>query len=192
MRVWTIQPVKVYEQLNKDGYFHADSKMSELLGYDNFQRAYEWMMLQMEERIGTKPSGVRTPIWAWHTFDFTHKKPDLRRREFNVGNGEMVCIELEVSEEDVLLSDEDAWHFVLGDYYLPSALCKIDSEKEEAEYDALSYKMKAQARKESWNRIFNLSPHESSWMNRGKFIQATFWEMRLEQVKGVRYFKGRK
>lgn len=190
MLVWTIQPVKVYEQLKEDGFFHTDPNMSRLLEYDNFQRAYEWMMQKMEERIGPKPGGVKSPIWAWHTFDYIHKKPDLRRREFNAGEGDMVCIELEIPEEDILLSDEEAWHFVLGNYYLPTALNETDYDNEE-EYNALSYEMKAQAKKESWDRIFDLSPYESDWMHRGRFIQATFWEIRLDQVKAVRYFKGR-
>jgi len=35
-------------------------------------------------------------------------------------------------------------------------------------------------------------PFENEWENHGKYIQATFWELRLEQVVAVRHFKGRK
>jgi hypothetical protein len=34
-------------------------------------------------------------------------------------------------------------------------------------------------------------PRENEWDAHGKYVQATFWELRLDQVIEVRYFKGR-
>ena len=36
-----------------------------------------------------------------------------------------------------------------------------------------------------------IPPLDTQWDRRGKFIQATFWELCLEQVVDVRHFKGR-
>lgn len=70
MRLWTIQPVEVYEQLKINGIFHADPDQSGLLEFPDFQRSYEWMMSQMESSIEFKPKNVKCPIWAWHTWDW--------------------------------------------------------------------------------------------------------------------------
>lgn len=71
-------------------------------------------------RVGEPPVGVIYPIWAWHTLDWQHEKPDFRGTEFRSYRGKHVCIEIEISEDKVLLSDEVEWHFVLNDIYTPS------------------------------------------------------------------------
>ena len=78
----------------------------------------------MRIRVGNPPDGVNYPIWAWHTVDWKHQKPDLAKTEFRK-KGNQVCIELEMPEDKVLLSDEEMWHFVLNDYFIG------DSENEE-------------------------------------------------------------
>ena len=48
-------------------------------------------------------------------------------------------------------------------------------------------------KQKSWEKIFDVfPPFKNEWKNQGKYIQATFWELRLDQVVAVRHFKGRK
>lgn len=75
----------------------------------------------MRKRISEPPTGVTYPIWAWHTLEWQHKKPDLRRMEFHSYKEKYVCIETEISADKVLLRDEMDWHFVLNDSYMPWA-----------------------------------------------------------------------
>ena len=66
----------------------------------------------------------------------------------------------------------------------------------EAEYDRLQAVCDAlpteedhwAMRSRNWERVFDLSPLDDEWCTRGNCIQATFWELRKEQVKRVTHF----
>jgi hypothetical protein len=78
MRLWTIQPVEVWNMIQETGVYIADPDKAFCHGDKNCTRAYKWMVTQMEKRIGAKPEGVTYPVWAWHTQEYKHKKPDFR------------------------------------------------------------------------------------------------------------------
>ena len=44
----------------------------------------------------------------------------------------------------------------------------------------------------NWEGVFNLSPLDNEWITRGDSIQATFWELRKDQIKEVRIFTAAK
>jgi hypothetical protein len=150
---------------------------------------------QMILRVGPSPEGVKYPIWAWHTWDWQHKKPDLRRAEFINCNGSSVCIELELPNNCVLLSNEDMWHIVLNNGYYGNYFDGYDDsdyEIEEKWFDSLPPDEQTRVKRKSWERIFDVAPPvDNEWENHGRYVQATFWELRLDQVVDVRYFKGR-
>lgn len=123
-----MQPYEVYQQLKSQGYFFSDPNKSRLLEYEEFDKAYQWMIEQMKLKIGMPPKGVKTPIWAWYKRNYKHKRPDFRWvRDFD----DEVCIEFEIPDDEVLLSDFMAWHFVLGDF----CYSQIDDEKESKRFD---------------------------------------------------------
>jgi hypothetical protein len=105
----------------------------------------------------------------------------LRWTEFPHIHEASVCLELEVPDHLVLLSDEEEWHIVLGDEYL---CCGQDIDSEYEWYEGLPSEKRDAVQTASWERIFNVFDREEP----SQFIQATFWELRLEQVKGVRCF----
>lgn len=82
MRVWSIQPEKLYEDLKIKKALHCDPTQSELITECGFGPAYDWLVRQMKERVGLPPKGVLYPFWAWHTLEWKHQRPDLRRMEF--------------------------------------------------------------------------------------------------------------
>lgn len=186
MRLWTVQPKDLYEKLLKEKVVRCRIEFSEWVNEPNFRKAYDWMVWQMEQRIGKAPEGVQYPIWAWHTLAGKNKKPDLRGTEFRYHTGEQVCIELEIPEHEVLLSDEGDWHIVLNDSYCASDTENFDNEYEW--FDSLSDEEKEIVKRKSWEQIFDVI-HEDGTTT--MYIQATFWELRLEYVKNVRFFKGR-
>ena len=55
-------------------------------------------------------------------------------------------------------------------------------------FDSLSDEEKEIVKRKSWEQIFDVI-HEDGTTT--MYIQATFWELRLEYVKNVRFFKGR-
>ena len=187
--LWTIQPLTVWEQLKKNGIFHCDANLAKCMQKCGFESAYQWMAKQMRRRIGEPPAGVVYPIWAWHTLNWRHKKLDLRRMEFRGYSGKHVCIEIEISADKVLLSDEVGWHFVLNDSYMPSAQNQKEFDRQWESFEHLSGEEKGIAKEKSWEAIFTVSPPlYDEWNQTGRYIQATFWKLNLDQVRDVRYF----
>ncbi len=189
MRLWTIKPEMLYTKLLADKIIHCDPMQAELVTDCGFGRAYNWLAEKMVQRIGNPPPGVKYPIWAWHTVRGKHQKPDLRWTEFRADSG--VCLELEIPDDDVLLSDEEGWYYVLGDWFYGDATNEKESETEDEWLESLPLDEKKYIKKKSWEKIFDVFPVSvNNRYTSGEHIQATFWELRLDQVVAVRKFKG--
>jgi hypothetical protein len=169
MILWTIQTEDVYQKLLQDKIYYCDINKSILCEEESFRTAYGWMSNQMKIKI---PSNVKYPIWAWHSRDGKYKKPDLRQSGHAARGTKLVCIEIDVPDNEVLLSDFDKWHFVLNDFY-----CGDD---EDLFYNLTEEQQKIEKEK-SWNKIFDITEES-------EYIQATFWVLRLDQVRNVRHF----
>lgn len=198
MVVWSIQPVAVWELLQATGVLRGDSRYV----YEPFLPAYCWLVEQMEQRIGPPPLPGAFPVWAWYQWGSAQKpRPDLRATgHFNKGE-KGVRIECELADERVLLSDFILWHNVLCDGYIP--LSEEDNQAFEAEWgddhpddpdaDRLARAHLRPKIVASWQRIFDLDWEEPSCTSKreAKAIQATFWELRLEDVRRVQEFTAR-
>lgn len=183
----------MFKKLKIQNTIHCDSEKSVFLNDWNFSSSYDWMAEQMKRRIGNPPVGVKYPIWAWHSFDGKHQKPDLRRMEFRTYKGDQVCLELEIPDKNVLLSDEVMWNMILNGFYIANCEDEKDIDAEERWFDMLPKKQQKMVKEKSWEKIFDVFErnHDCSWNSQGLYIQATFWELCLENVVNVRYFKGR-
>jgi len=115
----------------------------------------------------------------------------LRSERFTFPRGEeAVRLELELPQNRVLLSDFEDWHHVLNNGYSSYTEAEAD-----AFYQRAKTLSKAQYRREvqaSWQRIFEFGKGDPEWRGdpETKAIQATFWEIRLEDVKKVDRFVG--
>ena len=125
MYLWSIQEEAVWQEIQETGIYRCDPYKSDLLQpmdkaligkklEPQFEAAYEWLAEQMEKRVGPRPEDVRFPVWAWYMFD-GKRKSDLRKERWMGKGGEhMLCLELEVPDDQVLLSDYEEWHAVLN------------------------------------------------------------------------------
>ncbi len=115
-------------------------------------------------------------------------------------------VEFQATNTEVLLSDFDLWHYVLNYWYLPESDNDEKAfEKKLARLGLSFYKRDHQnplpdvryrrAIERSWERIFDIK-----WVDRAhtiteplekKSIQATLWEIRLEDVAETKAFTGR-
>ena len=191
MKLWTIQPAEIMNEIEEKGYFICIPEKAENLQYDSFKRAYEWLLKEMSVRVSEKPTDVSFPIWAWHTRDWKRKKPDLRCSAYDKKGTKCVCLELEVPDNEVLLSDFDHWHYVLNNMYLDNSTNEEEWEKEQDWFDTLSPEEKEKTRENSWLKIFNIEPIDTDWVCSGRFIQATFWKLKKEYIKSTQYFTAR-
>lgn len=185
MILWTIQPEEVYELIQKNGVYHCDYTKSDMIYW---QEQYDWLVQEMKTRIGEPPEGVLYPVWAWYMWEGARKKPDLRRQRW--GNGwkgdRFACMEIEIPDDRIILSDFDTWSVILSNGLL------ADTEEEdlllEKEYEAMPPDVQKEFKAQNWKKVFDLTYVDNSWMHRGDSIQATFWELRKEDIRKVRFF----
>ncbi len=202
MIVWTIQPDHVWEMLQRDGILYGPETVDEQIFW---RTAYDWMVEQMERRLGPRPKPGAYPLWAWYQWDgAARRKPDLRSALHVPGKTKAVRIEFEIAEEQILLSDFQAWHAPLNYAYF--ALNEAEDEAFEAELaqHGLSWEpgillpdptYHARILK-SWEHIFDIDGIDpdrywTSPTKAEKDIQGTFWSLSLTQVRKVTPFIGR-
>lgn len=185
MILWTIQPEKIYQSIMKNGVYRCDFKQSCM---QTWKRQYDWLVAQMKQRIGKAPTGVDHPVWAWYQWEGDRKKPDLRKERWSYGwKGErFVCLEIEVPDAEVLLSDFDLWSIILLDGLVSYS---EDEEKSfEARYNALSEDEQRVMKEKNWERVFDLIGDNNMQTAGEQSVQATFWELRKKQICNVRMF----
>lgn len=189
MKLWTIQPAEIINTLMTEGVFVCDSHLS--VNYENFQEAYQWMVNEMDKRNIPHPKGLALPIWAWHTRNGKQSQPDLRHSGYGKKGEKYACIELEVPDKEVLLSDFDNWHYVLNNWWMDDSQNEEEWDKSHAWYDNLDKETQNKIMIESWQKIFDIKTAKNSWTSKGQFVQAVFWELRKEMVLNIRYFTAR-
>ena len=182
MILWTVQPEEVYNNIIQTGVYRCDFSRS---GMKDWKMQYDWLVTQMIKRIGEKPSGTDYPVWAWFKWRGRRKRPDLRsERWLNGWKGErFVCMEIDIPEQQVLLSDYDAWSIILLDGLLSDS--EAENDLLEKQYSFLSEEKQKEMKQKNWERVFDLKVNENDWITRGSCIQATFWELHKEQIKKV-------
>ena len=108
------------------------------------------------------------------------------RWSYGPGNEEYACIEFELPDDQVLLSDFHAWCIILNNGLL------TESESESDDLDALCDAMNPEQQKvfkeANWERAFDITSLSNDWMVRGDWVQATVWELRKDMVRGVQFF----
>lgn len=200
MRLLTIQHYQAYNELLETGVLRAD------INYcgDEFRLAYNWMGEKMKHNGLIPPTSIDYPIWAWYKWEGKRKRRDMREAGYAERGEKIVQLTIEVDDKDVLLSDFDLFHYVLNYWYLPADI--EDDENFERKYTGLGFEWKdlqdfnIQTKimkyirtkiEKSWNRIFDLEREDENLIygnNANKSIQATFWELKLEQVIKVETF----
>lgn len=201
MKLWTIQPLEWYENLSKNGVIYADPMHINYLKEKSFMNAYDWLITEMELKLGKRPVANCYPIWAWYQWQDSQKRePDLRFGGLGNKGERSVILEIEKDERQVLLSDHELWHAVLNEW------CIVDNELEDKLFDqALAFAgvdfgdkdaYPTELRQQmiaSWQKIFDMNYYSeySSHPFDKKSIQATFWSLSIDEVCDVRFFTAR-
>lgn len=104
-----------------------------------------------------------------------------------------VCIELEIPDNEVLLSDSNQWHCVLNNDYNNPGRTEKEWDYYQDKYDSLEFGYQKELIKiASWNDIFNvIPPYNTGFASCGKYIQAVFWEIKKENIIRTQEFIGK-
>lgn len=193
MILWTVQHAVAGERLYQYGILRGDGRRVD----PYFRHAFHWIADEMRRRL--PPSHAKFPIWGWYRWQGEARaRPDLRTSGHLAKGTPGICIEFEVPDNRVLLSDFDAWHCVLNGSFLSLSEEEDNAFDEELEKAGVQhgwpYPEPFNSRViSSWQRIFNMEAADPEWRGspseRG--IQATFWELNLSQVRCINRFTAR-
>lgn len=196
MRLWTIQGIEIYEQLQHDGVVYCTKPSWS--DDESFMRAYRWMAEQMKHRIGEPPiKEIEYPMWAWYQYN-SAKSNKPPRSPLDVPEGISVYMEIEIPDKDVLLSGFGNWHAVLNQCAL-SDWKKIEKKTDlldkeagrRLEFDEYPLDIQKEIEK-SWEAIFDLNRRDKDVgrkHKRNRSIQATFWMLKPEHIISVEFLE---
>lgn len=194
MIIWTIQSITAWERFQRQEFLRGDGRRVEAY----FRYAYKWMAGQMLLRLPAVP-GANFPLWGWYRWNGASRaKPDLRAAGHLEKGAPGIRIKLEIPQEQVLLSDFDAWHSVLNGWYLSVSEEDDDAFAEDLKKAGLGwgwpYPEPFYSRVvSSWQRVFDIEAGEPEWWGAlpERSVQATFWEIDLSQVRRADRFTAR-
>ena len=184
MIVWTVQPRAALDRIASGGTFRCRPELSyNLSKADSLQGPYRWLMERMREKIGPEPAGVVSPIWAWHTWNFRRECPDTESAAFLKRTEEKVLLTLDIPENALVLTDFDGWQFVMMNAYVSAEATKEAYEALEKRLDSLTGEALREAVLASRENVFLTDPVNNEYLIRGRYIQATFWEVRAGYIR---------
>jgi hypothetical protein len=182
-KLWTFQSKEVLDIIKKHGVYYSERdrvidylkssiRVGEIYLDESIKRrlrSYDWMVSQMESKIGKRPKECCMPIWAFYEYDAQKKKyiDDVTVDE--------VGIELLIREENVVLTDYMLWHCILNDLPIIPEDDEYYSFKEKAEkcgywgtndkdYDnkSMEFEECKEYKYKSWQRVFNVTSKGNS------------------------------
>lgn len=208
MKLYTFQPLFVYQCLEELGYFHPfslyerDSFLKDEIVSENshwaFTNSYDWLKEQMLEQGVQYSFNNSHMIWGWNQWSGVNKpKPDKRYSSvFNYSENPYVLMELEVAPERVCLSDYDAWHSVLN-YWMLDKEEKVKLFEKDFNFYRQKPLSNIEAHKkmvETWKTIFDLKKSMDilEIIPTEQCIQATFFEIFYTDLTEVHFFENKK
>lgn len=197
MKLWTIQDERGWNELQSKGILIAKEEFVD----PDFKQGYDWLKLQMHARIDYSSIKSQYPIWAWYqSTNAKKRRPDLRAACYLPKGTIGYRIEIEKDPKDVLLSDFELWHVPMFYKYFiadsESEFLKFEQELIK-EYGTESYlklpEHIQQKIEQSWEKIFDMK-YDVAYFARPfkeKQIQATFWELNVNEIIKIDQFKAR-
>ena len=198
MIVWTQQDISFLDDLEQNGIAYC-TRESWLC--NEYRFAYDWMVKQMHLRLGPPPMPqIKYPLWCWVQYgSYKARKPKFTPNKVDGKYLHEVFIEADIPE--VLLLESNfhlwGWHCMngwhIGDKALErevDAFAKANHIQHGAYFHQYTTELQGKIQK-SWECIFDMNYRNKRYNNRprrNKSIQATFWLLRKEWVRSVRFY----
>lgn len=196
MIVWTQQRLEFWETLERDGMAYCNE---ESWLYKEYSYAYDWLVSEMNHRLSPPPMPeIKLPLWCWVQYgSYKNRKPKFRPNKDENGYYSEVFIEADIPDELLLQSNFHlwGWHCLngwpIGDKQLEKEIDEYHSSHSIKGRSFLSYPEDLQLRiKKSWECIFDLDYRNRRYHDRpkrNKPIQASFWLLKKEWIRSVRF-----
>lgn len=198
MIVWTQQKLAFWEALERDGIAYCTE---ESWIYKEYGYAYDWLVSEMHHRLSPPPMPeIKLPLWCWVQYgSYKNRKPKFTPSKDENGHYPEVFIEADIPDELLLQSNFHlwGWHCIngwqIGDEQLEKEIDEYNATHDIKGRSFLAYPEDLQQRiMKSWECIFDLNYRNRRYHDRpqrNKPIQATFWLLKKEWVRSVRFSK---
>lgn len=133
-------------------------------------------MEKMYRQVGFPPIYNIIPIVTWHTYCGECRVPDMDEFLY-LDKKDMVCLEVEVPDDQVVLIDALAYMSLMEGEYIPIAEDLETLEEELTEYESMGVAKRAYETRKSWKRVYDIS-HSA-------YILGVIWELKPEMVKKI-------
>ena len=188
--LWTSQRIGFYKDVVDAGIAYCD-RLSYWSRHNSL--AYNWIADQMRQRIGPPPlPQITLPVWAWYQYDSKKRnKPPLSPKD-KTHYGKEMMMEIEVPDNEVLLSDFSMWMHPLNgwDLLTDRKLRKKVEEHFFTEFDQKPPEIQKLIM-DSWVKVFDLKTIDKYYAPRpmkNRSIQATLWCVKKEYlISAVKY-----
>lgn len=193
VKVWTIQPLEVWEQVDQLGLLAVDAARLPYDGYVPWQ--YEWLAKQLQERLPGYCGSL--PWWSYGAC------PDLRQYRHSRPRGQReVRMEILLPSEEIFSMPCWAWDTVYSGHFLSferEERLDWDRRMREAVTDEDLWPLPQPWREEleaSWERLFDPALPPSSdgddefHCRLGTKQEAVFGLLRRSAIKRVTHFVG--
>lgn len=196
MKIWTQQKLAFWEELESNGVAYCNE---ESWFYKKFDFAYDWLVEQMNIRLSPAPiPEIKLPLWGWVQYmNYKSRKPKFSPEKDENGYYPQVFIEADIPDELLLQNCFHLWihcmnGWQIGDEQLEKEIEIFEKSNYIKGLRFTEYPDELKQRiKKSWECIFDLDYRNRRYCDnprRNKSIQATFWLLRKEWVKDVRFF----
>lgn len=192
MRLWTVHPTPVWDELRTNGVVHVDPFRVNAEGWIHPQ--YAWLSFQLRHRINI-PRG-RLPWFAYC------ERPDLRSmRHFRPKDSQEVLIEFEPAAQSFVAFPVWAWSEVFCGQYLSFTRAqavdwqnqvKRDTGRSFDDYEGRLPQPLHRKLEKSWTRLFSADLPQRSWRRgeRSRAREAVVAQLLIEWVHCVKHFVG--
>ena len=209
MLIYTVQPLAVLLKVIQENVLYSQQIIVKARTHsDVFLEAYGWLIPQMRQRVPSAHVPHRSyPWWGWYKYGDSVLKPKFSHSYYRGLVKEVTepyaIITLDIPDENVLLSDYDAWHWVLSKWFfgfqyeetaLINAFCKefhlLKKKFRHGMYlhQVENYPAYKEQFQKTWERCFDLDISRKlvRTSKLKQYIQACFWELRRNQIADVR------
>ena len=181
--LYTYQSKEAVEILKKNGVLRLkdeDRKYTyashiDGIGTNYFESAYNFMIHTMKERLPSPCKPAFYPIWAWYKVNGRYH-PSKHWDDVHKGK---IRLKIEIDDSRFILSDFDMFCYLIG-----GGLYFNLNQEDEKKYDGRIFEPD-EFYYPNWEYIFDINNKEDNdyIVNpKAKTIQATFWELYLEDV----------
>lgn len=180
MRFWTFLKEEDFTGLMESGVYRQDPLKTDPGNDDRICRAHDFLVREMEIRIGKAPEGVKYPVFAWAVYGGRQEEPV--RKDFGNPGDPMVMVCAEMPQAEAVLFDYYYWHCLLNDLYIPDCHTQEEFDRDLDRHNLLPGEEKEKEKEGSWQKMFDLRPADNGFFKTCTYVQAAFWELRKENL----------